>query len=312
MYRYKCEFSINLKLAGTEQEAITRQYGSIGRPTNPKPYSGEIWLKIEPKEFVYFEGNPKAFYIAPVSINMAENLVFSGTDKNGDTVSKPELNNLQNLNPDAQGDMMGIWYGSTNQLSEGQLLSYQGQNLDPSIFRTEYYTRIDLTNFQALNQWGFMDISHDWWFPSVQLNLTVYVYVVGEWQTYQQPTDYPEHLPSPISWGSVNFIIDWISGLFDDIFSNIYTTILFIALLVFVAFWLITRSKRKSGKADSGSGEKKKYFGLSLTDLIVYGGLGVLALLPVDPTDVLDFGTPALELVGVGVYYFLKKRRGAA
>ena len=46
---------------------------------------------------------------------------------------------------------------------------------------------------------------------------------------------------------------------------------------------------------------------MKTVDWIVFGSLVVLALVP-DPSDLIDLGTPFLELVSAGVYYIWRRK----
>ena len=56
-------------------------------------------------------------------------------------------------------------------------------------------------------------------------------------------------------------------------------------------------------------GEKKLVFGMSNRELLVYGILVALAIFPFDPTDVFDFGTPIIEVLLMGLYWLVSRRK---
>jgi hypothetical protein len=262
---------------------------------------------------VYFEDNPDAFYIAPVSLSLSENPRFAGTDKSGNEVSGStltSLQNLQSLTPDAQGDQMGIWYSAQNQINENTILSYQGHNLDTQIFQQEYYTRVDLSNFQPLDS-NYGAFGHSWYYPSVQLNLDVYVYVVGEWKTYQQPSDYPEHLPSPITsgnWNSFSILLNGIGsllGLGEDM-GWLVLIIMIAAASIIIIYYFKSRNSQTTNKTAKPTSTTSNMAGLNSFDWLIIIGLGALAFL-------LIFFTPGLPddllLGALDVGYFWYRTR---
>jgi hypothetical protein len=195
MYRYKCDWSINIWLAGAEAES----WG--------KYESAQLWLKLEPRNFAYFLGNPDEVYFAPAYLGLAEDVKWAGGDAR-----------VQDLIPKAQGETPGIYYlrggGPDNRtINEQTLLQYQGRILDPEIFRTEYWMRVSLLQFQATNwyEWGY----HCYAYPSAWLHFFVYIFMVGKWTVYFKTGDIPSlnpHTPIFDIYNPVGFLADLFSN----------------------------------------------------------------------------------------------------
>jgi hypothetical protein len=154
-----------------------------------------------PRSFVYFKENPDVVYFAPAYLGL-NSYTWASVDKNGQTMlNDPDMQREQDLIPKATGETLGIYYqrGGTPVNLEQTLLSYQGLSLDTSIFRREYWTRIDLLNFKPKN-WYDYQIWHNWKYPSVMLEFTVYVFVVGRWTVYISTGEVPSLQPhNPIT-----------------------------------------------------------------------------------------------------------------
>jgi len=83
------------------------------------------------------------------------------------------------------------------------LLSYQNHNLDPEIFRNDYWMRLNLMSFKPLSwQEGLPPFYswHNWKYPSAYLHFTVYLFVVGQWTVYFKTGEIPPLQPhTPIA-----------------------------------------------------------------------------------------------------------------
>lgn len=224
MYRYKCDWAMNLWLSGPEWEAHRRP-GDLSPDTD---YAGtKVWLKLVPRSFVYFTENPDQVFFAPAYIGLAQDVTWAGINKDGSIVlNDPQILSSQDLIPKAQGEVVGIYYqrGGADVLTENTLLSYQGTTLDPQIFRNEYWMRIDLLSFHAINWWD-LGIWHNWKFPSAYMKFVVYLFVVGEWTVYFKTGEVPTLNPhTPIvhvtdvlgdffGWLTNPWTLFWLFGL---------------------------------------------------------------------------------------------------
>lgn len=192
----RCSFNLTLYLSGSGSEAGNYLGAS------PNWAGAQIWITLTPNEFLYFNSNPNQLYLAPALIQVAsaswgiKSYDYYGggawTPSSGDIASTV---NLQSVNPSQPGEVIGVYYslGGTPVNIGTSGYTYDGQALDPAIFRSQYYAEITLNNFQAQN-WFANPLSaiiglyqHSWCYPAVQLNLVMYVWVVGVWQTYFTP-----------------------------------------------------------------------------------------------------------------------------
>jgi hypothetical protein len=242
MYRYKCDWSMNLWLSGTEWEA----HPSPGDLSPDKNYAGtKLWLKLVPRSFVYFTENPDQVFFAPAYIGLAEDVSWTGLNKDGSIKpDDPEMLSSQDLIPKAQGEVVGIYYqrGGGDFLTEDTLLSYQGTTLDPQIFRNEYWMRIDLLSFHAINWWDW-GIWHNWKFPSAQLKFVVYLFVVGQWTVYIKTGEVPTlnpHTPIVHITDISGDILAWLTNPWTLFWMGIVGSLLLIVLLIIFAPGLLT------------------------------------------------------------------------
>jgi len=101
---------------------------------------------------------------------------------------------------------------------EEATLSYQGALLDPSIFRSEYWTYVSLQVFRPYSYWNDMLHVTGWSyeFPSVKLDFEVYVFCVGEW-TIKLATDevvpLDTHDPQVVQTSPFQGLFDWFAGV---------------------------------------------------------------------------------------------------
>ena len=205
MYKYRMDWAMNLWLTGSEWEADGKYY-DLGLLL-PKLYvdggaysSAELWIKLVPKNFVYFTDNPDNVYFAPAYIALQEPVRWIGTEADGtQTLNDPDIAAINDIIPESTGETLGIYYqrGGGDTLTSSELLSYQGLTLDSSVFRSEYWTRINLVEFQA-HSWMSWVLIHGWKYPSAYMHFMVDLFVVGEWTVYYQTGEVPgltPHLP---------------------------------------------------------------------------------------------------------------------
>jgi len=239
MWRYQCEWSINIELSGSKAEACDRRwdYGIAWEPN----YGGvDIWIRLEPRAFVYFEDNPDEVYFAPAYIAVTDYVVAS-IDENGKmTIDDPEIKKEIDLIPKAKGETLGIYYergGLTPVDMEEKVLTYKGIELDPEIFRDEYWIHISLLNFKPRNTVDFWTKVHNCWFPSVQLDFKVYVLVVGKWTVYLTTEEVEElqpHEPVVIESNPWKWLSNWWNNPMTQIWMLLFMG--FIALVLIAVF----------------------------------------------------------------------------
>jgi hypothetical protein len=237
MWRYRLTWKINIWLSGTEAEALDETLHFI---TWEPSYGGtKIWIKLVPKSFVYFKDNPDQVFFAPAYIGL-NSYTFAAIDKDGKTIlNDPQMQTSQDLIPKAAGETLGIYYtrGGTPVQMENTLLSYQGQQLDTSIFRNEYWTRIDLLNFKPIN-WFDYGIWHNWKYPSVMLEFTVYVFVVGRWTVYIGTGEVPSlspHLPIVQTGNPINDFLNALGAWFSNPLTQFWLILIVIVILLIFA-----------------------------------------------------------------------------
>jgi hypothetical protein len=255
MFRYQCDWAMNLWLSGTENEAWG-QDGTYRYESDLNNYAGTtIWLKITPRTFVYFIDVPKQLFFAPAYIGLSEEVTWGSIDKNGQKIlDDTQIKSTEDIIPKAKGEPIGIYYqrGGGDMVTEDTFLKYQGQALDPEVFRNEYWGRISLLNFKPINWFDWWN--HNWKFPSGYLHFLVYVFVVGEWEVYFKTGEVPKLEPhTPVVhitdvWGD---FMSWLTNpwtLFWLLFSG--SLLIIVLLIIFapgvltiIAAWIFGRKK---------------------------------------------------------------------
>jgi len=206
--RYRCEWSVNLWLNGASDEATMDGNAHTWQ-------DAEIWVKLTPQSFVYFADNPDKVYFAPAKIQLADAEWWS-LDQTQTKSENPSIASYQDVFPEAKGEALGIFYsrGGSQVDIESETLSYQGEHLDPSIFRSEYWVRISLGTFRPHSWWN--DVLHltgySYEFPSVKLDFEVFVFVVGEWTVQLEEGEtvsLTNHDPQVVNTSMFQFLWDW-------------------------------------------------------------------------------------------------------
>jgi len=257
MFRFQCDWATNIWLSGTENEA----WGQDGTFRYESPlcnYAGTtMWERLLPRSFAYFEDNPdEGPFFAPAYIGLIEPVEWCSIDKNGQKlVDDTQIKSTEDIIPKAKGETVGIYYqrGGGDKVTEDTYLKYQGEALDPEIFRKEYWIRFSLMNFKPIN-WFDFPLTHNWKFPSAHLHFLVYVFVVGEWKVYIKTGEVPKLEPHPpighvtdfwgdlAAWLTNPWTLFWLFGL--------GTLIILVLLIVFapgvltvIAVWVLGRKK---------------------------------------------------------------------
>jgi hypothetical protein len=202
MYRYKLSWAVNLVLTGSSWESdghiYDKAYGSpVYLQCGGAYYNAEIWIKLKPRAFVYFKDNPDQVFFAPAYLGVDE-IQFVGTDDKGQkTLDDGDIKKTIDLIPKARGETLGIYYqrGAGDVVNlEDKVLQYQGMQLDPQVFRDEYWCRIILNVFKAVT-WTDWGIYYHYKYPSVNIKFFVYVLVVGKWTVYLKTGEVPKLEP---------------------------------------------------------------------------------------------------------------------
>ena len=253
MYRYKCDWAMDLWLSGPEWEAAVKN-APVG---TTKDYAGtKGWIKLVPRSFVYFEENPdEGPFVAPAYIGLAQDVTWAGINKDGSTqLNDPQIASSEDLIPKAQGEVVGIYYerGGGDIMTEDKLLSYKETELDPEIFRNEYWMRIDLMSFHPLS-WYDLGIFHNWKFPSAHLHFLVYLFVVGEWTVYFKTGEVPKLEPHTPIMQVTDVLGDWLRNPWTWFWLfGLGSLLMLVLLIVFapgvltvIAVWVLGRRKGK-------------------------------------------------------------------
>lgn len=237
LFSYRMDWAMNLWLDGSEWEADGKYNDAPNQYVDGGSYSNSaLWLKIVPKTFMYFLDSPDQVYFAPVYIVLKEPAVYSGIHPDG-TKNTPDADTaaICDIIPQSTGEPLYIYYnrgGTEVDLSQSEILNYKGVRLDPAIFRTEYWSRIDISEFQAHSwiEWGYL---HGWKYPSVYLHFQVDMFVVGEWTVYYSTGEIPALEPHEPNQSYT--ALDELMFAAEQFFSNPFTQLwIFFILIVIV------------------------------------------------------------------------------
>ncbi|MFZ7138676.1 MAG: hypothetical protein ACOWW1_09710 [archaeon] len=258
MDKVDCTWSVNIWLSGSEYESYNQLNGY---PLVTNNYGGtELWIKLTPKTFSYFEGNPNQLYIAPAYIGLSQPAEYASTNKDGQIVYNDADMNKMDVNPSATGETLGIYYarGGNPVNVENEVLQYSGTQLDPEVFRNEYWIKVDLLNFEPLS-WSDWLVYHKWKYPSVQLTLQITCFVVGEWTVYLEEGDVPAldpHTPPSHTVDPITNFFDGIGEWWDNPLNQVgFWLIVAVGVLVVLAIFVptvLTMIFSGAGKAVSG------------------------------------------------------------
>jgi len=249
MIRYKCDWSVNLWLTGDYNEATMTGEAHVWR-------DAQIWIRLVPQDFVYFEDNPDQVFFSPAKIQLSS-IEWWSTDNAGKEDHTSNIAQYQDLFPEARGETLGIFYsrGGADTDLEQTILNFEGILLDPQVFREEYWVRLDLQMFRPFSWWSPYPISWSYEFPSVKLDFEVFVFVVGEW-TVQLSSDetleLEPHQPQIVEFNFLGPLLNWINGVVSW-FGNPFNlaglggtaiaivVLFFFALILIRAPWILKR-----------------------------------------------------------------------
>lgn len=226
---FRCTWKMNLWLDGDYEEA----YGDEAHTY----MDAQLWIKLTPKNFVYYADNPEQLFFAPVYIGLSENAIWrSGEyDPNAGAIDY-EMAGLQDIFPEAKGEVMGIFHSrlGTETNVENSILEFQGTELDPNVFRDEYWIRVGVERFGA-KAWRDIWGTKYHKYPSAQLNFQINIFVVGEWKIKLETGDVPDLDPR------IPYYVyqDWlwqIGNLFGNFVTSPFTYIWLIAIVVIIYF----------------------------------------------------------------------------
>jgi hypothetical protein len=270
MEKVELSWQVNIFLDGTEAEAYdVSQYNPYYITFEPNYAGAQLWIKLTPAAFKYWQDNPEEFYIAPAYVVLSQDVKVYAKDSASNTMiqNEPKMS-VQSLSPNSAGEAFYIYYarGGTPVDVQQQILSYKGKLLDPSIFRSEYWLCIDLVNFKPVNWFDWF--WHKWLYPSVQLNIKIYAFVVGKWTVRLNESEVPNlnpHQTSGDSTGALDPIINWFKGVGAAVagwFSNPFNLLqlwLFIGVVVLIVLAVFTPSVLKAAvNALKRKGKRKR------------------------------------------------------
>lgn len=205
LMRYVCQWDMNLWLSGPAGEAY------------PDPMrawrDGELWIKIVPKAFIYFEDNPDRVFFAPSLVQLQDIDWYSFKESKDQEAQDGGISQYQDLIPKAEGETLGLFYargGDPVQIEES-VMAYEGSLLDPEIFRDEYWVKISLIEFKPFSWFELGGLAGwSWKYPSVRMRFMVHVFVVGEWTVKLEKGDIVElEQHEPIEPPPVPIVTDW-------------------------------------------------------------------------------------------------------
>lgn len=211
IHRFKAVWEANIWLDGSGNEA----YPDAKRVWQ----DAEIWIRVIPNNFQYvvnIPDNPTTVYIAPVYMAVDNAAWFSGKD-DPNQAKDPSQAAAQDIFPEQRGVALGFYKTRRGVETdvEDEILSYQGLQLNPDVFRGEYWIRIGVDRFHADSnlEWGGL-WGWNWKYPSLHLEFTIHVFVVGEWEVRLYKDEVPNLAPHPVDYYETGWT-QFINGLLD-------------------------------------------------------------------------------------------------
>lgn len=240
MFMYTCDWRVNVLLSGTEWESDGKYADNPDKfTTQHGNYAGaNIWVQLVPQSFVYFTDNPEHVYFAPVYFGLREPVTWAGVDTKGQLImNDAEISSREDMFPKATGETCQIFYqrGGGEVFDDTTLLSYQGTQLDPSIFRNNYWLRFSLLQFYPYSWHPSPNLwDHNWKYPSAYLHFQVNVFVVGQWTVMLKVGDVPTLQPhTPVT----NVIQGWFDSLgswFSNPFNQVWVLLIILVIIAIV------------------------------------------------------------------------------
>ncbi|RLI82367.1 hypothetical protein DRP04_04150 [Archaeoglobales archaeon] len=240
MWRCKLSWALNIWLSGPKAESCDRAWHG-GIAWEPDYGGTEIWIKLKSRNFAYFQDNPDEVYFAPAYFGVEYYEIASIDQDNRKTLDDPDMTSCIDLNPKERGETCGIYYerGGTPIDIEETLLTYENVELDPAVFRNEYWIHIDLVTFKPWNHIDFWWKTHSYKWPSITLHFIVYVFVVGKWTVYLSEDEVPQltpHTPPSLVRRPWSWLTDWWSNPWTLLWTGIFG---FFVLLIVIAILAI-------------------------------------------------------------------------
>jgi len=193
-----CEWKVNVWIDGTGNEAYPDD--------NHRWHDARIWIKLTPRNFAYFDGNEEELYFSPAYIGVSNIEWYSGKE-DPDQTKDPTQAAKNDLYPEQVGDSFAIYAAkgeTTAYMDESKILSYQGFDLDPQIFKNEYWIRMNVDRMQADSQLAGVG-GWDWSYVSAHITFEVHLFVVGKWRVVLEKGDIPDLEPREVYFGTDPF-----------------------------------------------------------------------------------------------------------
>ena len=260
----ECSMSFDIFESGSGAEAgPSRNFGLSTLLDSPTNYNGyTIWLKITPQSAIPFANNPSVFYIAPAYIGLTSSVNWGISSTGGSgapSISVAQINGAEETSPMAQGSVFTIYYAMGGQsVPLSTTATFQGQPLSPVLFQNQYYIALNLQRLVAVNSYGWGGLlGHNWAFPTGTFDLTVYVWVVGEWTTSFTPGQLPIQVQHATQFGSSTTVLGGIANAINGILSNPFDDFLILLLIVGAGVIILIVFFPELAKALSGAASRK-------------------------------------------------------
>lgn len=251
MQQWLCHYSIAL---GGEWNGYVDFWGGSGEvphlqyPTvlDENTYTDlDIWIKIDTSPMSYYV-NAQKTYFAIGKVQLADSIYYKGTTLSSGGLFSPnvvEPRSTVSINPEGQGGLLYIFdsaFGGAS-YTEKQAYSYQGQQLNPALFRDTSYIKISLNSFGVYggaNYVAGVPVPGSYWVKGdvAKITFDVVVFTIGEWKVQDIQND-PSGFgyfarsdtaqPDLISWLTSTQTLSWL------------IPVLIVAVIIFFAPWIL-------------------------------------------------------------------------
>jgi hypothetical protein len=204
----------------------------------------ELWLKIDTSPTFYYE-NADRTYFGIGKVQLKNDIEYTGqTNQYGGLLSSNKVDPRTTVSvvPESQASILYLYdapwgdAGSTKVTS----YSYQGQALNPDIFKDETYVKVDFNRFGVYGGFGWgipFYIPTNFWCrgDTAVICLEVTVFSIGEWKVQDVQND-PDHYGRFTRTDQSTDIISWITANY----YWILPLLIFIVVLIFAPGILFT------------------------------------------------------------------------
>jgi len=185
----------------------------------------KIWERINLEPIWYFEDQPNQVYFGVAAIECYNITFVSGTQAG-----------LPQVFPASYGELLTIDVPSGTVPPEQAFYSYQGQRLNPDLFRPYVNTHISLDQFGPVIQRNILGIIYGGEDCSVRWLFNVYIFVVGEWVVLPETAgDIGTHEARSNLWSFLGLggLLDWLTNPFVQFW--LWLTIVAIIIIIILA-----------------------------------------------------------------------------